>query len=54
MHGGIQITDVFLCGALALLTHKHWQQFITRLAGELKQQGLFHFLLRATTELLYR
>jgi small-conductance mechanosensitive channel len=53
IQGGLQIADVILCAALALLTHKHWQRFITRLAGDLEQQGFFRFLLRATNRIAF-
>ena len=53
IQGGLQFADVLLCGALALFTHKHWQQFITRLVGNFEQQGFFRFLLRATNRIAF-
>ena len=46
--GGLQIGAVVACGALAWLTHRHWQQFITRLLGGLEKKGFIRFFLRAT------
>ncbi len=46
--GGLQLGAVVACGALAWLTHRHWQQFITRLLGGLEKKGFIRFLLRAT------
>jgi small-conductance mechanosensitive channel len=46
--GGLQLGAVVACGALAWLTHRHWQQFITRLLGDLEKQGFIRFFLRAT------
>ncbi|MGB5396331.1 MAG: mechanosensitive ion channel domain-containing protein [Gammaproteobacteria bacterium] len=46
--GGLQLGAVVACGALAWLTHRHWQQFITRLLGGLEKQGFIRFFLRAT------
>ena len=53
IQSGLQLADVLLCGALALFTHKHWQQFITRLVGNLEQQGFVRFLLRATNRIAF-
>ena len=47
IQGGLQLVTVLGCGALAALTHKRWQQFITRLVGDLEQQGFVRFMLRA-------
>ena len=53
IQGGLQIGTVVICGALAGLTHKHWQRLITRLAGDLEQQGFVRFLLRGTNRIAF-
>lgn len=53
IQGGLQITDVIICAALAALTHKHWQQFITRLVGNFEQQGFIRFILRGTNRIAF-
>ncbi len=53
IQGGLQIADVIICGALAALTHKHWQQFITRLVGNFEQQGFIRFILRGTNRIAF-
>jgi small-conductance mechanosensitive channel len=53
IQGGLQLGTVLFCGALAALTHKHWQRFITRLVGNLEQQGFIRFLLRATNRIAF-
>jgi small-conductance mechanosensitive channel len=53
IQGGLQIADVLICAALAALTHKHWQKFITRLVGNLEQQGFIQFLLRASNRIAF-
>lgn len=47
------MATVLLCGALAMLTHRHWQRFITRLVGDFEQQSFFRFLLRATNRIAF-
>ncbi len=53
IQGGIQIADVIICAALAALTHKHWQQFITRLVGNYERQGFIRFILRGTNRIAF-
>ena len=53
IQGGLQLGTVLGCGALAALTHKRWQQFITRLVGDLEQQGFVRFILRATNRIAF-
>ncbi len=53
IQGGLQLVTVLGCGALAALTHKRWQQFITRLVGDLEQQGFVRFMLRATNRIAF-
>ncbi len=53
IQGGLQIADVILCATLAALTHKHWQQFITRLVGNFEQQGFIRFILRGTNRIAF-
>ncbi len=53
IHGGLQLVTVLGCGTMAALTHKRWQQFITRLVGDLEQQGFVRFLLRATNRIAF-
>jgi len=53
IQGGLQLATVLGCGALAALTHKHWQRFITRLLGNLEQQGFFKFVLRGSNRIAF-
>ena len=53
IQGGLQLVTVLGCGALAALTHKRWQQFITRLVGHLEQQGFVRYMLRATNRIAF-
>jgi small-conductance mechanosensitive channel len=53
IQGGLQLVTVLGCGALAALTHNRWQQFITRLVGDLEQQGFVRFMLRATNRIAF-
>ena len=53
IQGGIQVADVIICTALAALTHKHWQRFITRLVGDLESQGFIRFILRGTNRIAF-
>lgn len=51
--GGVQLLTVLGCGALAALTHKKWQFFITKLLGDLEKQNFFQFLLRGTNRVAF-
>jgi small-conductance mechanosensitive channel len=53
IQGGLQLGTVLLCGALAALTHKQWQSFITRLVGNLEKQRFIRFLLRASNRIAF-
>lgn len=53
IQGGLQLVTVVGCGALAALTHKHWQKFITRLVGSFEKQGFFRFILRGTNRIAF-
>lgn len=53
IQGGLQLATVLGCGALAALTHKRWQQFITRLLGELEKQTFFQYLLRGSNRIAF-
>jgi len=53
IHGGLQLGTVLLCGALAALTHKQWQNFITRLVGNLEKKRFIRFLLRASNRIAF-
>ncbi len=53
IQGGLQLGTVVTCGVLAALTHRHWQRFITRLAGDLEEKGFIRFLLRATNRIAF-
>ena len=53
IQGGLQLADVLICAALAAFTHKHWQRFITRLVGDLEQQGFIRFILRGTNRIAF-
>jgi len=48
MSGGIQLLTVVGCGALASVTPKKWQLFITKLLGNLEKKNFFQFLLRVS------
>ncbi len=53
MQGGIQLLTVIGCGALAALTHKKWQLFITQLLGDLEKQNFIQFLLRGSNRIAF-
>ncbi|VAW51935.1 Potassium efflux system KefA protein / Small-conductance mechanosensitive channel [hydrothermal vent metagenome] len=53
MQGGIQLITVIGCGALAAVTHKKWQLFITRLLGDFEKQNFFQFLLQGTNRIAF-
>ena len=53
IQGGIQLLTVIGCGALAAVTHKKWQLFITQLLGELEKKNFFQFLLRASNRIAF-
>ena len=53
MQGGIQLLTVIGCGALAALTHKKWQLFITRLVGDLEKQNFIQFMLRSSNRVAF-
>lgn len=53
IHGGIQLLTVAGCGALAALTHKKWQIFITKLLGDLEKKDFFQFMLRASNRIAF-
>jgi len=53
IQGGLQLVTVLGCGTLAALTHKRWQQFLTRLVGDLEQKGFVRFMLRATNRIAF-
>ena len=53
IHGGIQLLTVAGCGALAALTHKKWQSFITKLLGDLEKKDFFQFMLRASNRIAF-
>lgn len=53
IQGGLQLADVLICIALAALTHKHWQRYITRLVGDLEHKGFVRFLLRGTNRIAF-
>ena len=53
IQGGLQVADVIICAALAALTHKHWQRFITRLAGDLEEKSFIRFVLRGTNRIAF-
>ena len=44
IQGGIQLLTVISCGALAALTHKKWQLFITQLVGDLEKQNIIRYI----------
>jgi small-conductance mechanosensitive channel len=51
--GGMQLGSVVGCFLLARFTHKRWQQFITRLLGNLERKAIFSFLLDATNRISF-
>ena len=51
--GGMQLGSVVGCFLLARFTHKRWQQFITRLLGNLERKVIFSFLLDATNRISF-
>ncbi len=53
IQGGIQLLTVIGCGALAAVTHKKWQLFITQLLGNLEKKNFFQFLLRASNRVAF-
>jgi len=53
IHGGIQLLTVAGCGAMAALTHKKWQSFITKLLGDLEKKDFFQFMLRASNRVAF-
>jgi small-conductance mechanosensitive channel len=53
IQGSLQLADVIICAVLAALTHKHWQKFITRLAGDHEQKGFIRFLLRGSNRIAF-
>lgn len=53
IQGGIQLLTVIGCGALAAVTHKKWQLFITQLLGDLEKKNFFQFLLRASNRIAF-
>jgi hypothetical protein len=53
IQGGIQLLTVIGCGALAAVTHKRWQLFITQLLGDLEKKNFFQLLLRATNRIAF-
>ena len=53
MQGGIQLFTVIGCGALAAVTHKKWQSFITRLLGDFEKQDFIQFMLRASNRIAF-
>ena len=48
IHGGLQLGTVVGCGFLALLTHRRWQAFITKLLGDLEHKRFIRFFIRGT------
>lgn len=53
IQGGIQLLTVIGCGALAAVTHKKWQTFITQLLGDLEKKNFFQFLLRGSNRIAF-
>ena len=53
LEGGIQLLTVIICGALAAFTYKQWQQFITKLLGDLEKQKFIQFLLRGSNRIAF-
>ena len=53
IQGGIQLLTVVGCGALAAMTHKKWQSFITQLLGDLEKKNFFQFLLRGSNRIAF-
>lgn len=48
IRGGLQLGMVVGCAFLALLTHRRWQAFITKLLGDLEHNRFFQFFLRGS------
>jgi len=48
IQGGIQLLTVVGCGALAAVTHKKWQLFITQLLGNLEKKNFFYLMQHLT------
>jgi len=53
IQGGIQLLTVVGCGALAAVTHKKWQLFITQLLGDLEKINFLQFLLRGSNRVAF-
>ena len=53
MRGGIQLFTVIGCAALAAITHKKWQFFITKLVGELEKQSMVRYMLRGSNRIAF-
>jgi len=53
IQGGIKLLTVVGCGALAAMTHKKWQSFITQLLGDLEKKNFFQFLLRGSNRIAF-
>ena len=51
--GGLQLAAIIGCGALALLTHKRWQAFITKLASGFASNDFIRFLLHGTDRIAF-
>ena len=51
--GGLQLATFIACGALALLTHKRWQAFITKLASGFASYDFVRFLLHCTDRIAF-
>lgn len=53
IQGGIQLLTVIVCGALAAVTHKKWQLFITQLLSDLEKKNFIQFLLRGSNRIAF-
>ena len=51
--GGLQLGALILCFTLALLTHKHWQKYITRLLSVFDNKAVVYFILNATERITF-
>jgi small-conductance mechanosensitive channel len=51
--GGLQLAAIIGCGTLALLTHKRWQAFITKLASGFSSNAFIRFLLHGTDRIAF-
>lgn len=51
--GGLQLAIIIGCGLLALLTHKRWQAFITKLAGVFAPGNFIRFLLYCSDRIAF-